>query len=687
MLSLQYGRHLLLQSRANMSLIALKDITKFYSQQDIFKKASFQISAGERVGLVGPNGAGKTTLFRLILGLESAQGGEIHKAKALRMGYLPQDVMAFTGKAVLELVMDTAEETRAVEIELEEVAREIERLSAEECLDEASLLELTTRQSHLYELFDVLGGYQLESKAEKILEGLGFNTADFGRQVDELSGGWIMRAALARLLLSEPDILLLDEPTNHLDMDSLLWLENYLEHCPSALLLISHDRTFLNNLADRIVEIDRAEIINYACGFDEYLEEREKRLAIQAAAYANQQERIKQIERFIERGRVRKSTAGRVQSRMKTLEKIERIEAPAARPKTIKLSLPSGPRAPQTLIKLVKVSKSYGKNTIYQDLDFSIHRGEKIAFLGVNGAGKTTLMKILAGVTDFEHGERQIGPNTIISYFAQHQLEELNENLTVLEELWSVAPGQSTGRLRTILGSFLFREDDVFKKVAVLSGGEKTRLILAKIMLTGPNLLLLDEPSNHRDIPGRDMLEQALKQFQGCICFISHDRKLINSIANKVVLVRAGGLEIFPGNFDDFYQIWEDRLNAGFNQIDHDGKSKEVSATGFTRAGREIQKRTEAEYRQRLYTRRVPLEEELKDLEKKLNEVGERLDGLAHELSKPEVYQSPEKSKALNQEYNRLRLKNEELTASWEAILGKLAAIEESIDQSQQLTE
>ncbi|MBW2622214.1 MAG: ATP-binding cassette domain-containing protein [Deltaproteobacteria bacterium] len=666
-----------------MSLIALKDITKFYSQQDVLKSANFQISAGERVGLIGPNGAGKTTLFRLILGLESAQSGEIHKSKSLRIGYLPQDILTFSGKTVLTLVMDTAEEARAVENELEEVAREIEEKSKAAFLDEASLLELTRRQSHLFELFEVLGGYQLESRAGKILEGLGFHTADFGRQVDELSGGWIMRAALARLLLSEPDILLLDEPTNHLDMESLLWLENYLKQCPSALLLISHDRTFLNTVVHRIVEIDRAEITNYACGFDEYLVEREKRLTVQAAAYANQQERIKQIERFIERGRVRKSSARRVQSRVKTLEKIERIDAPATRSKTIKLVLPPGARPPQTLIKLSKVSKSYGQNTIYRDLDFSIHRGDKIAFLGVNGAGKTTLMKILAGVTEFEAGKREVGPNTILSYFAQHQLEELNENLTVLEELSSVAPDQAVGRLRTILGSFLFREEDVFKKVAVLSGGEKTRLILAKIMLTGPNLLLLDEPSNHLDIPGRDMLKQALKQFQGCICFISHDRSLINSIANKIVLARNGKLEIFPGNFDDFYRIWEDRLKLDFNQKVPGVEAEKAPTARLSRAEREARKRMEAEYRQRLYTKKAPLEKELRNLESNLTDVGERLDSLDHELSKPEAYQSPEKSKELNQEYSQLKAKSEELTAAWEDILGKLTAIEENIEQSE----
>ena len=667
-----------------MSLIVLKDITKFYSQQDVLKSANFQISAGERVGLIGPNGAGKTTLFRLILGLESAQSGEIHKSKSLRIGYLPQDILTFAGKTVLELVMDTAEETRAVENELEEVAQEIEEASKAASLDEAALLELTQRQSHLFELFEVLGGYQLESRASKIIEGLGFPAADFHRRVDELSGGWIMRAALARLLLSEPDILLLDEPTNHLDIDSLLWLENYLKQCPSALLLISHDRMFLNNVIERIVEIDRADIVNYACGFDEYLVEREKRGAVQAAAYANQQERIKQIERFIERGRVRKSTAKRVQSRVKTLEKIERIEAPATKPKTIKLTLPPAPRPPQTLIELSGVSKSYGQKTIYRNLDFSIHRGDKIAFLGVNGAGKTTLMKILAGAIEFEAGERHVGPNTILSYFAQHQLEELNEHLTVLEEISSVAPDQATGRLRTILGSFLFREDDVFKKVAVLSGGEKTRLILAKIMLTGPNLLLLDEPSNHLDIPGRDMLEQALKQFQGCICFISHDRSLINSIANKVALVRDGKIEIFPGNFNDFYHIWEDRLKLDVTRNIYHVPAEKAPGARLSRVEREARKRAEAEYRQRLYTEKAPLEEELKNLESSLTNVGERLHGLDHELSKPEVYQSPEKSKTLNQEYGQLRARREELTAAWEDILGKLTAIEERIEQSEE---
>ncbi|MBW2085307.1 MAG: ABC-F family ATP-binding cassette domain-containing protein, partial [Deltaproteobacteria bacterium] len=489
-----------------MTLVILQDIDKFYGRQDVLKQAGLQIRAGERVGLIGPNGAGKTTLLRIILGRIAPDGGQVHKAKRLRLDYLPQDVLTFSGKTVLQLVMDTAEEARAVEAELQDLALELKALADKDPSNKEALVELTNRQSRLLDLFEILGGYQLEAQAGKILKGLGFAEADFDRPVEEFSGGWVMRAALARLLLAEPDLLLLDEPTNHLDLDSLLWLESYLKACPSALLLISHDRTFLNNLVHRIVEIDRAEVISYPGNYDQYLKEKEKRLAAQAAAYTHQLERIKQVERFIDRSRVRKSSARQVQSRIKALEKMERIEAPSPKSRKINFSFSLAPRSPKTLVELVGVTKSYGRQTVYRDLDFIVQREDRIAILGANGAGKTTLMRLLAGVTDCQAGTRKLGPGVVPAYFAQHQLEELDENLTVLEELSVAAPDQTVGRLRTMLGSFLFRGDDVLKKVAVLSGGEKTRLILAKIMLSSPNLLLLDEPSNHLDIPGQVML-------------------------------------------------------------------------------------------------------------------------------------------------------------------------------------
>ena len=456
-----------------MSLLNLENLTKYYGRQDILRNATGFINAGERVGLIGANGAGKTTLLRLILGQESPDEGSVHKAKGLRLGHLPQDLMTFSGQTLLEMVMDTAEEIRAIDAELAQVNLELEEISKGFVNNEPVLLELTNRQSHLMELFENLGGYTLETQAEKILAGLGFSEMDFGRPVEEFSGGWIMRGVLARLLLAEPDILLLDEPTNHLDMDSLLWLENYVQSCPSALLLVSHDRVFLNNVVQRILEVDRGAINSYQGNYDRYLLEKEKRLATEAAAFAGQQERVKQVERFIDRNRVRKDRAKQVQSRIKMLEKMDKLEPPPSPGKQLSFSLPQPSRSPENLIELTGVHKAYGANRIYQNLDLTIRRNDRVAFLGHNGAGKTTLMKLLAGATDFQAGTRRVAEGVVISYFAQFQLEELNPNRTVLEELDTVAGDLLPGRLRTILGSFLFRGDDVFKKVAVLSGGEK----------------------------------------------------------------------------------------------------------------------------------------------------------------------------------------------------------------------
>ena len=658
-----------------MSLITLQNITKLYGHQDVLKQASLQLNAGERIGLIGPNGAGKTTLFRIILGQEHPDSGQVFLAKGLRLGHLPQDVTRFSGNTVLGLVMDTAAETRAVEQELEAVTEALQAASGRKMEDD-ELLELTRRQSHLFELFQHLGGYELEARAGKILVGLGFAEADFGRPVEEMSGGWIMRAALARLLLAEPDVLLLDEPTNHLDMDSLLWLEGYLKNCPSALLLISHDRTFLNNVVGRILEVEHGVVTAYAGNYNEYQQEKEKRQAAQAAAYANQQERIKQVERFIERNRIRASTARRAQSRIKMLEKMERIQPPL-QAETAVFSLPPAPRAPHQLVSLTNVTKAYGDRVVYRDLDFTVHRGDRIAILGPNGTGKTTLLRLLAGVTDLQGGERRVSSGVVLSYFAQHQLEDLREDLTVLEELSQVAgPDLSVGGLRNILAAFLFQGDDVFKKVAVLSGGEKTRLILARMMLANPNLLLMDEPSNHLDIPGREMLESALKRYSGSLCLISHDRRFINAVANKTAMIWQGQVEIFPGNFDDFQNVWQDRLATGGQAAPGRLPSVDESSGRRSRAEMQAKKRAEAVQRQELYRLKAPLMEELARLEARLAELGKKLDEVTADLAAPENYQDQDRSRELNREFRRLRDENEKATAAWERAALRLEALE-----------
>lgn len=663
-----------------MSLLSLQEVTKFYGRQDVLRRAGFQINHGERVGLVGRNGAGKSTLLRIILGKENPDDGFVHKAKSLRLGYLPQDLMTFTGKSLLELVMDTAEEIRSIEDELSEIARELEQLSEKNSPDEELLLELTDRQGRLLTLFENLGGYSLETEARKILDGLGFSEVDLNRPIENFSGGWIMRAVLARLLLAGPDLLLLDEPTNHLDIDSLLWLENYLLNCPSALLLVSHDRVFLNNVVKRIVEVERGMTISYQGNYDRYLEEKERRLVTETAAYESQQERIKQAEKFIERNRVRAATARRAQSKLRMLEKMDKLDAPVTSDSmNFKFNLPEPSRAPDNVAELAGISKSYGAQKVYSDLNLTIRRGDRIAFLGANGLGKSTLMKILAGATDYQQGSRRIGSGVVMSYFAQFQLEELNPDRTVLEELDSVAGDLTPGRQRSILGGFLFKGDDVFKKVAVLSGGEKTRLILSKIMVNAPNLLLLDEPSNHLDIPGRDMLEQALKQYAGTICLISHDRRLIDSLANKVLVIEGGTVDVFPGNFKDYQQLWMEKSKQPVNpeKCREPEKKPEKNQKGLSRADREARKKEEAKSRQQLFKLSAPLIKEIESLEKNQAELTARMDAISAELAKPETYQDNQRSKDLNLEYASLKTELDKITDAWEIAAVKLEEIEQ----------
>ena len=668
-----------------MSLLNISGVKKFYGQQDVLRGVSFHINAGERTGLIGANGAGKTTLIRIILGQVNPDEGQVNRAKGLRLGHLPQDLLSFSGQTLLELVMDTAEEIRNIETELDYLAQDIEEAARQDPRDEEALLELTSHQSRLLNLFENLGGYTLESEAQKILQGLGFFEDDFNRPIDEFSGGWMMRAVLARLLLARPDILLLDEPTNHLDMESLLWLETYLLFCPSALILVSHDRVFLNNVINRVVEVDRGEVYSYTGNYDRYLEEREKRLTTEAATYAGHQERVKQVEKFIERNRVRKDRAKQVQSRIKMLNRMEKVEAPVQAGKSFRLSLPPAGRAPEILCQLSGVTKAYGDHTVYRNLDFTVRRNDRIAFLGANGHGKSTLMKLLAGTTEYQDGERRIGEGVVMSYFAQFQLEELDPNRTVLEELDTVAGDLTPGRLRTVLGGFLFRGDDVFKKVAVLSGGEKTRLILAKIMMVGPNLMLLDEPSNHLDIPGRIMLEQALRQYTGTLCLISHDRHLINAVANQALIIDQGRVETFPGNFDDYMRIWHDRLQqeAAARETETtapvDNKSQ---AKGLTRAEKEARKKAAAQARQKLYTQRAPLLAEIEGTEKRQGELSAELERLTTILAAPETYQDSKLFNKLNQEYNQVKEEMDRVTAAWEQASLKLEELEAEAEET-----
>jgi ATP-binding cassette subfamily F protein 3 len=524
-------------------MIGLDAVFKSYGGQELLRDCTWRIGRGERIGLVGPNGAGKTTICRILASVEEPDQGRVHRDTGVTVGYLPQEVTTGEDRTVLAEALSGFDEVWRLEAELESLAA---RMSGP-----AAAPELLETYGEIQHRFEALGGYRLEAEAKIILGGLGFGPDSVHGPLAEYSGGWRMRAALARLLLLRPDLLLLDEPTNHLDLESLQWLENFLAAYEGSVVIVSHDRYFLNRMVTAIAELAGGEVTLYQGDYDDFLMEREARQALREAQARNQAKRVAEIERFIERFRYKASKARQVQSRVKMLDRMERIETDVEA-RRIHFSFPQPPRTGRMVGRLAGVYKAYGDNVVYSGVDFLVERGDRVALVGVNGAGKSTLLKMLAGALPFDAGERVLGAHVEVQYYAQHQLDALDPTRTVLEELEQTAPEAPIGRLRTILGSFLFSGDTVEKKVAVLSGGEKARLALAKMLARPAALLCMDEPTNHLDLASKEVLEAALSEFTGTIVFISHDRYFINRIATQVVEVDRGHLTTYLGSYDDY---------------------------------------------------------------------------------------------------------------------------------------
>ncbi|MGO9375095.1 MAG: ribosomal protection-like ABC-F family protein [Syntrophobacteraceae bacterium] len=649
-------------------MLTVNEVTKYLGKRDLFRGVSLHVHPGDRIGFIGPNGSGKSTFFGILLGQIDFDSGSIAKTRGLRIGHLPQEMSPAQNKSILARAMDVHEEAQELRAALESIQQDLDREK-----DPQVLSDLATKHARVLERVEHLVGYDFESRAAKILEGLGFRTSQFGTPVSQLSGGWVMRLELARLLLSEPDLLLLDEPTNHLDLESLLWLEEYLLNCSSAFILVSHDRAFLNRTIQRTIEIDRGALHEYAGNYDFFLEEKAKRMEVRLATYENQQDRIRQLESFINRNRCNKKTAGQAQSRIKTLEKIEKIEAPVVESQ-INFSFPAPLRSGKRVIELRDVSKSYGENLVYSGIDLVIERGDKIAFLGPNGAGKSTLLKILAGVVQPSSGELIAGFHTAVGYYAQHQWEQLNPGATVYEEALCVSGDMLQTQLRGLLGAFLFHGDDVLKKISVLSGGEKARLVLCKLLLQRPNFLLLDEPTNHLDISSRVVLEKALGDFPGSICFISHDRQFINGVANKILVVTSGQIHIFPGNYDDYQRIWKTRLDSP-PQNSANGKPEGNGSGAKTRTS---QKRAEAELRNELFRIRKPLQDQIERIELELDSCHTELDRLKERLADTETYRQGKLAVEIQSQYREAQDRSRELTRQWEEKVLELEEIEEN---------
>ena len=534
-------------------MLHLTDISKSFGSQVILDEASLHVKPGMRIGLVGPNGAGKTTLLRIIVGDMSPDGGDINARKGLRIGFLPQEIEEIADHTVMDEVLASYADVLMAEQRLAELGEALSHAYKGAGGEDAGA-ELLHELGLVQTAFEAAHGYELEARAQSILRGMGFCETDFHRPIAELSGGWRMRVALARLLMEQPDLLLMDEPTNHLDLESLLWLEEFLLGWQVALIVISHDRYFLNRMVTHVVDLDRGMLDLYAGDYDHFEIEKRQRFEALVSAAKNQQREIDAAESFIRRFRAKNTKAKQVQQRIRRLENTERIDAPSLERKTIKLRFPQPPRTGRVVAEVRHVRKSYDGNVVYKRLDLVVERGEKIALVGPNGAGKSTLLKLLAGVIEPDAGIVKLGHNVRREYFAQHQLEVLHADQTVLKTVEEVAgPVGRLAEVRSYLGTFLFTEGDVTKKVGVLSGGEKARLVLARMLMDPAGLLLLDEPTNHLDMGSREVLTVALRQFEGSVVFISHDRHLINAIGTKVIEVRDGRLTHYQGDWE-YYQ-------------------------------------------------------------------------------------------------------------------------------------
>jgi ATPase subunit of ABC transporter with duplicated ATPase domains len=532
-------------------MVSFTKISKQYGRQILFVDASFQLNPGERVGLVGPNGSGKTTLFRMIVGEEAPDDGDVSVPRKLTIGYFKQDVEEMSGRSVLDETIAGSGRVGLLHHELEDLNR-----AMADPLRAGDMDRILERFGEVQEEYEHLGGYALEAQAREVLLGLGFEDDRIDGDVGALSGGWKMRVAMARVLLGRPDILLMDEPTNHLDIESIIWLEEFLKTLPGSLLMTSHDREFMNRIVTRIAEIDGGEITAYSGNYDFYERERAIRETNREAAYARQQAMLAKEQRFIERFAAHAAKAAQVQSRVKALEKIEKIELPRKR-RVVKFDFRTPPRSGDLVATLDGVSKRYGARVVHDGVNLTIRRGERWCVMGKNGAGKSTLLKMIAGATPPDDGEVKLGASLKMGYFAQQSLDVLDPDLTIEEQLQKDFPTESIGALRNLAGAFQFSGDDVDKKIRMLSGGEKTRLVMARMLLNPPNFLVLDEPTNHLDLATKEMLLDSLHDFEGTMIFVSHDRAFLKGLSNRVLELggesgRDAQPHVYPGTYEEY---------------------------------------------------------------------------------------------------------------------------------------
>ena len=637
-------------------MLSIQNLSYYIGGRALFEDASLHIKPKDKIGLIGLNGKGKSTLLRLIDDEYQPNSGTISKSKECTIGFLNQDLLSYqSDDSIITVAMEAFKEAVTLQKQIDAILKKMETNYTDDLVD-----KLTKAQ----ERFEALDGYTMQAKAEEILEGIGFKTEDLTRPLREFSGGWRMRVMLAKLLLEKPSLLMLDEPTNHLDLPSIEWIENYLRTYEGSVIVVSHDRQFLNNTISKIVEVTNTQLIAYEGNYSFYLEEKALRSELQKNAFENQQQQIKQTERFIERFKAKATKARQVQSRVKSLERMDMVEDVVEETAAINFRFSFKQKSGRFIVNLKDISKSYGKLQILKNTTAAIERGDKIALIGANGKGKSTLLRIIAGDEKIE-GIREPGYNVNTGFFAQHQLESLHVENEILEELKQAGSQKTELELRQVLGCFLFSGEDVFKKIKVLSGGEKSRVALAKTLLSEANFLMLDEPTNHLDFISENILIQALQQYQGSFVVVSHNRHFVNQVANKIWYIEDEQIKEYPGTYDEYnYWVSQKKDSSSTKKVEIIEKPKNENSKPRHNASNEKEIKN-------INQRIEKLENEIESLEIKEKD-------LELQLAQPVVYENPESFSSINKEYTQVGSSLEEANSKWENLLTKLEQLEKS---------
>ncbi|MCB2409062.1 ABC-F family ATP-binding cassette domain-containing protein [Hymenobacter lucidus] len=641
-------------------MISITDLDFHFGSRTLYDKASLHIKPKDKIGLIGLNGRGKSTLLRILVGEYKPDGGSISMSKEVSLGFLNQDLLSYDShEPILIVAMQAFAEALDVQKKIDEVLLQFETDYTDDLVDKLAALQ---------DRFEALGGYTMQARAEEILEGLGFTTEELQKPLKLFSGGWRMRVMLAKILLQQPSLLLLDEPTNHLDLPSIKWIENYLAGYEGAVIIVSHDREFLDRTTNTTVEVTGGKLVPYAGNYSFYIEEKEERNAIQKGAFENQQAQIKQAERFIERFKAKASKAKQAQSRVKALDKLERIEDVAADDAKVNIKFNFTVTPGRHILRMEHVGKKYGEKIIFRDTHVHIERGDKIALIGANGKGKSTLMRLVAGQEAPTNGNHQLGHNVIMAFYAQHQLESLRIDNEILQEMVEAGSKRSEMELRSVLGSFLFTGDEVYKKIKVLSGGEKSRVALAKTLISEANFLLLDEPTNHLDMQSVNILIQALDQYEGTYIVISHDRFFVENVANKIWYIEDYQLKEYPGTYAEYEQWQEDREKAA--------KKAGLASPSAPKPVKEEKKPVSNSEREANQHELKKVNKELKEVEGKVTTLEKELAVYEKQLADPNIYNNTAQLKDATMKFEQVKKELNRTNEQWEKLAEKAEQLE-----------